>query len=179
MSDLERAMSTGADKGCLNSLFRVEETTPAAKKPRLSLGWHAETNSATSSARVVEAAPAAVARNLLSFGMAELETPPKHDRQLTHQELRDDMVLSGILAGASTECVRGSMANASDRSESCEEEGEEEEDVMLFQDIVYSDNEGPIHVGITPPRCKMDGGGKALTATRTTRFAKTTLIATG
>ena len=109
----------GQTKGCLNSLFRVEETTPAAKKPRLSLGWHAETNSATSSARVVEAAPAAVARNLLSFGMAELETPPKHDRQLTHQELRDDMVLSGILAGASTECVRGSMANASDRSESC------------------------------------------------------------
>ena len=70
------------------------------------------------------------------------------------------MVLSGILAGASTECVRGSMANASDRSESCEEEGEEEEDVMLFQDIVYSDNEGPIHVGITPPRCKMEGGGR-------------------
>ena len=85
MSDLERAMSAGADKCCLSSLFRVEETTPAAKKPRLSLGWHAETNSATSSANVVEAAPAAVARNLLFLGMAELETPPKHYRQLTDQ----------------------------------------------------------------------------------------------
>ena len=127
MSDLDRAMSDGADKGCLNSLFRAEETTPAAKKPRLSLGWRAETNSPTSSAKVVEAAPAVVARNLLFLGMAELETPPKHDRQLTDQELRDDMVMSRRL--------RGSMANACDRSESCDgpeaEEGEEEEVIFL------------------------------------------------
>ena len=157
MSDLDRAMSDGADKGCLSSLFRVEETTPAAKEPRLSQGWHAETNSATSSARVVEAAPAAVARNLLSFGMAELETPPKHDRPLTDQGLRDDMVISGILTGASTDLY------CDNKSESCDgleaEEGEEEE-AMFFQDIVYSDDEGPIHIGITPPKCKREGGGR-------------------
>ena len=150
MSDLERAMSEGADKGCLNSLFRAEETTPAAKKPRLSLGWHAETNSPTSSAKVVEAAPAAVARNLLFLGMAELETPPKHDRQLTDQELRDDTVMRTILAGE--------MPWQSESRDGPEAEEGEEEEVMYFQDIVYSDDEGPIYIGITPPKCKMEGG---------------------